>query len=362
MNIKRRDFISSLTGITAASTLSFGKWNDEQDKLFHTATQINKNPDLIIPKGIQKGDNIAITAPASPTSLWEINNSVNFIKSLGCKPIIGPTAYKWDTQNRYFSAPETVRADEFMNFIRNPEINAIICARGGYGVMRILDLLDYDAIKQNPKIILGYSDITALLLAIKRLSSLTTYHGPLANSGFSQLTSNSFKKVLISDPNKLIPPLKRTEYVWSQAETVVTGNVKGTLTGGNLSMITSTLGTPYEIDTENSILFIEEVFEEPYKIDRMLTQLQLAGKIQKCSGFIFGKFNNLNNQKPFFPGLQYSVRQIIDQLIKPMNKPTLLNFPIGHGGDILTMPIGIKVEMSAKEKKLIFLESTVTNL
>ena len=363
MKIRRRDILSGIAGLSITGSMLKADWHDKQERVFLKGVKSEFKTSLIIPKAIQKGDKIAITAPASPTTLWELNSSIKFIKSLGCKPIIGATAQNWETRDRYFSASEKLRSEEFMKFIQDPDITAIICARGGYGVMRILDLLDFDLIKQNPKIIMGYSDITALLIAINRVTGLTTYHGPLANSTFGSVTANSFIKVLVDqNTTSVVKRLNKNEYAWTLAETLIPGTAKGKLTGGNLSMICSTLGTPYEIITDDSILFIEEVFEEPYKIDRMLTQLSLAGKLQKCKGFIFGKFQNLNERKPFFPGLQFSVRQIIDQLILPLNKPTLINFPIGHGGEIITLPIGVSAVLSANEKKLTFLESTVTKL
>ena len=360
--INRRKFISYTIGSAIASSALKASVLDYQDNVF---LELKKNENeikpLILPKAIKPGDTIGITAPASPTGMWEIRYSLKFIRRIGCKVKIGKTVTNWKTSDRYFSASNEERAAEFMEFIESDEIDAILSARGGYGVMRILPLLDYDVISKHPKPVIGFSDITALLHAIYKNSRIVSFHGPVASLSFSPVTERAFKKVLFSQPKPNIPlEYKPVTLSYNTASTVNPGTARGKLTGGNLSMISATLGTPYEIDTSDSILFIEEVYEEPYKIDRMLTQLKLAGKFDDCRGIILGKFNYLDKNKPFYPGLQFSVRQIINQIIKPMNKPTILNYPIGHGGDILTLPIGVYSELNADDKKLTILEQPVS--
>ena len=360
--INRREFI----GYTAAMALAGGTLKatvlDYQDNVFIDLKKNNTEiQPLILPKAIKPGDTIGITAPASPTGMWEIRNSLKFIKRLGCKYKIGKTVTNWKTSDRYFSANDEERAAEFMEFILSDKIDAILSARGGYGVMRILPLLDYDEISRHPKPIIGFSDITALLQAIYKKSRIVCFHGPVASLSFSTVTEKAFKKVLFPQKKQDIPTeWEPVQLNYNSASTINSGMASGKLIGGNLSMISATLGTPYEIDTQGSILFIEEVFEEPYKIDRMLTQLKLAGKFDDCNGIILGKFNYLDINKPFYPGLQFSVRQIINQIIKPLNKPTILNYPIGHGGDIITLPIGVYSELNANERKLTILEQPVS--
>lgn len=318
-------------------------------------------PSLILPPVIKQGDTIGITAPASATSLWEIRNALSFIKKLGCKAKLGATITNWKTSNRYFSDNDEVRAAEFMEFIESDEINAILCARGGYGSMRILDLLDYDKIRNNPKAIIGFSDLTALLIAINQLSQLVTYHGPVAVLSFNSFTQTHFEKILYRrEKSKLEIPYQPIDLIYKQATTINEGKAKGIIKGGNLSMICSTLGTKYEVNTRDSLLFLEEVFEEPYKIDRMLTQLALAGKFDDCNGIILGTFKNMDTNKPFYPGLQFSVRQIINQVIKPYNKPVLSNFPVGHGEFIMTLPLGIRAELDTVNKSLKLLEIPIS--
>jgi muramoyltetrapeptide carboxypeptidase len=360
--LNRRKFIAYSAAFTMAAGNLKSSVLDYQDDVFIDVVKQKK--DLvphILPKAIKPGDTIGITAPASPTGMWEIRNSLKFINRIGCKYKIGKTVTDWKTSDRYFSAGDKQRAAEFMDFIKSDKIDAILTARGGYGVMRILPLLDYEAIRQHPKPIIGFSDITALLHAVYDKAGVISFHGPVAALSFNSMTERAFKKVLFRRDNKNeVPEYTPVTLKYDAADTVNPGIATGKLTGGNLSMISATLGTPYEIDTKDSLFFIEEVFEEPYKIDRMLTQLVLAGKFDDVKGIILGKFNNLDSHKPFYPGLQFSVRQIINQIIKPLNKPTILNYPIGHGSGIITLPIGIFAELNADKKELIILEQPVS--
>jgi muramoyltetrapeptide carboxypeptidase len=360
--INRRKFISYTAGMAMATGTLKANVLDYQDDIFIETKKNNFDlVPLILPKAIKAGDTIGITAPASPTGMWEIRNSLKFIKRIGCKYKIGKTVTNWKTSDRYLSASDGQRATEFMEFIENDDIDAILTARGGYGVMRILPMLDFDVIRKHPKPIIGFSDITALLHAVYQKSRIVSFHGPVAALSFNSLTERSFRKLLFTRKGEDIPiDYKPVKFQYTAATTVNPGIASGKLTGGNLSIISATLGTPYEIDTKDSILFIEEVYEEPYKIDRMLTQLHLAGKFDECNGIILGRFNNLDTNKPFYPGLQFSVRQIINQIIKPLNKPTVLNFPIGHGGNIITLPIGVYSEFDASKKQISILEQSVS--
>lgn len=357
--IDRRNFIKVIsTFAVASSSLKSSIIDDVKTEKAESNLSYSS---LILPPALKQGDTIGITAPASATSLWEIRNALSFIKKLGCKVKLGATVTNWKTSNRYFSDKDEVRAAEFMEFVENEEINAILCARGGYGSMRILDSLDYDKIRKNPKAIVGFSDLTALLIAINQLSQLVTYHGPVAVLSFNLFTQTHFEKILYRrEKTDSELPFKPIELVYKQATTINEGKVTGVIKGGNLSMICSTLGTPYEINAKDSLLFLEEVFEEPYKIDRMLTQLSLAGKLNDCNGIILGSFKNMDTNKPFYPGLQFSVRQIINQKIKPFDKPILSNFPIGHGEFILTLPLGIRAELDTVSKSLKLLEIPIT--
>jgi muramoyltetrapeptide carboxypeptidase len=240
-----------------------------------------------------------------------------------------------------------------MSYIQNPEVDGIIAARGGYGVMRLLNNIDFDLIRKNPKIIIGFSDITALLNAIYNETGLITFHGPVASVQFSEITRHSFKSELM---NKDI----QSKSTFNELLVINEGKASGKICGGNLTMIVSMLGTKYEIDTRGKILMLEEVSEHAYQIDRMLNQLIIAGKIKEAAAVVFGKFKNLNVRKPFFPNRGYTILEVIKQLIKPTGVPAVIGLPFGHTTDKLTLPIGIKAVIDTEKKSFQISEKGVT--
>lgn len=347
--IDRRKFLFlGAAGLIASNTLK------SKNLLPQTVGVYDSQPNqknIIIPKRLKEGSKVAITAPASPTSMGEIAQGIKTFKSLACEVVVGETISKQKNNHRYFSGTETQRIDELMSFIQDDSIDAIICGRGGYGVMRILDRIDYDVIRNNPKIILGFSDITALLNSIYAKSGVVSYHGPVASSSFNSYTISNIKDVFFTNEN--------LRFKDNNAISLNSGVAEGRLVGGNLQMIVSTLGTPYEIDTTDSILFLEDVGEHPYKIDRMLTQLKLAGKLDTCNGFVFGIFKDLNERKPFYPNYSYTLKEVVEQLIVPFNKPVLMNMPIGHIENKLTLPIGINAVINSESKYIELIENPV---
>jgi muramoyltetrapeptide carboxypeptidase len=354
----RRKFLSvaglSALGVGLLKAQTKGKDFVMPTKLPELNYPINDFSSRILPAGLKAGSTVAITAPASPTSMYEIRNGKSYFQSLGCKVIVGETISNQKNENRYLSAPDKVRADEFMSFIRNKQVDAIICGRGGYGSMRILPYLDFNEIAANPKIIIGFSDITALLNAIYRKTGLVTFHGPVATTNFEDFKSNNLKHVLFNNANSGLYQINS-----NQAITINEGIGSGQLVGGNLTILSSMLGTEYEIETSGKILFIEEVSEHAYQIDRMITQLLLANKIQSASAVIFGNFQNLNIRRPFFPNRGYTILEVIQQLVKPTMIPCMVGFPFGHISSKFTLPIGIAAELDTQKKSLKFTEKTV---
>jgi len=361
MNSTRRKFLSlaaagSLLGanllksaVSEPSVLVLSSPEDSAAPAASISKVENNKP--ILPKSLRSGSKIAIIAPASPTSVGEITNCVKVFKKLGCTVEIGKTITKRDSNYKYLSASDEERAKEFMEYITRQDIDCIISGRGGYGVMRILPLLDFTAIKENPKIIMGFSDITALINTIYQKSNIVTFHGPVASSGWGQNSVESMKSILFAK-EKFVPIKNK----FPKIDIITEGLATGKLVGGNLSMVAGTLGTPYEIDTKNSILILEEVSEEPYRIDRLLTQLWLAGKLQQCNAIIFGYFKNLTARRNFWPVISYTVKAIIESRIKSLGIPSVLGLPIGHQENNITLPIGINAELDTKQKSLTILE------
>ncbi|EJO5346126.1 LD-carboxypeptidase [Clostridium botulinum] len=294
-------------------------------------------------KPLNSGDTIGIVSPASPIEKDIILKNIKIFKNLGFNIKLGNHIYdKCD----YLAGEDINRAKDLMDMFTDPSIDMLLCSRGGYGSMRILPYLDFNIIKNNPKIFGGFSDITVLLNCISSKCNFTTFHCPMLSSNFHniytlksflQALMNNFTSYEVSNPN-FIPTLSLTDAV-----------VEGTLVGGNLSLICNTLGTPYEINTVDNILLLEEISEPPYKIDRMLTQLILSGKIESCSGLILGQFSNctMDNYKKNF-----SINEFILDKLSYSSKPTIANLMTGHCEPNITLPIGSKIRLDCKNNLL----------
>lgn len=357
----RREFLSAAAMAAIGATTGARAYMDSQDNVFGKAVDngsghVEKpfNRSLTKPPALKKGDLVAITAPASPTSQWEMRHCLKALKRQGYKLEIGKTITDRKSRDRYLSAPDEMRAEEFMSFARRDDVRCILCGRGGYGVMRILDLLDYNEIIAHPKPIIGFSDITALLLAIYTKTGIVTFHGPVAATNFNSFTTKHLLDIIAAD--RQFEPV-RVDY--STMRILNEGEAAGKLVGGNLSLLVSSLGTPYEIETKDSILFFEDVSEHPYKIDKMLTHLKLAGKFDDANAIAIGYFKGLNSRRPFYPGGSFTIKQVLDQIIKPLNKPTVYGMPIGHVSNKLTLPLGISAALNATKNVFTIAEQAV---
>jgi muramoyltetrapeptide carboxypeptidase len=297
----------------------------------------------IKPLRLNKGDTIGVIAPASPPNKDNLKRSLSFLEELGLKVKMGDHVYD---QYGYLAGKDEDRLADLHKMFLDKEIKAIICAGGGYGTGRIASQIDYSLIKNNPKIFWGYSDITFLHTAIHQQTGLVTFHGPMLASDIGKEDADPLSKQYFS---QLFEPfvLDYPEGV-SNLETLVDGNASGILTGGNLSLLASTIGTPYEIDTKNNLLLIEDINEEPRAVDRMLNQLYMAGKLEDAAGLIIGDFNNCVPQRD--PSLELD--EVLDTYIKKVNKPALKGFNIGHCSPHISVPLGVKAELDATNKKL----------
>jgi muramoyltetrapeptide carboxypeptidase len=307
----------------------------------------------MIAKKIKFGDTIGIIAPSSIENEESIKRGIDFFQKLGFKIKEGKHIYD---KAGYLAGKDEDRAEDFMNMFLDKEVHMILCIRGGYGAMRILPYLDFKLIKSNPKIFMGFSDITVLLNTLKAKSQLITFHSPMLTSNYEdKCTLNSFFNAIMEGDKPYI--IKNPDDI--PVDCRIKGEVSGELVGGNLCLICSTLGTPYEIDTKDKILFIEDIGEEPYKIDRMLTQLNLAGKLKSCKGFIIGQFNNCT---PSNPERSFTLENLIEEKILQFNKPTLINFMSGHLYPKLTLPIGAKIKLDGYNGIIEVMEPVVKGL
>ncbi|WP_370773142.1 LD-carboxypeptidase [Clostridium sp.] len=305
---------------------------------------------MIKPKPLHQGDTVAIISPASPTDKNLIDKCVDSLNTLGLKVVVGESCL---SEHGFLSGTDDIRAKDINCMFADKNIKGIFALRGGYGCARLLNLIDFKLIKKNPKIFVGYSDITALHIAINQKSKLVTYHGPMISTelikGLDEYTASYYKKFIFG--NEKVEEIYNPEGY--NLESINTGISSGQLIGGNLSLICSSLGTKYEINTKNKILFLEEVEEPPYKIDRMLTQLKQSGKLKDVNGIVLGTFTNCiapNTKKSL------SLQDVFNEIILPLNKPTLSNLACGHCLPTLTLPLGSKVLLDANTKKIKILE------
>lgn len=295
------------------------------------------------PNALKKGDTIGIAASASPFNEEEFHRGVKNIEKMGFS-----VYYRKDIFDKksYLAGSDERRVEELAELLTNPDIKAIFFARGGYGLIRLLPFLEKKKLNIQPKIVLGYSDITALLAYLHQRYGLTTFYGPVVAKDLSTPSSEKNLQYLLEAVTQT-KPLK--PFIFDVIEPEGNGEASGPLVGGCLSLVIALLATPFDINFDDKILFLEDVNEKPYSVDRMLTQLALTGKLKKVRGFIFGNFVNGGDATHF--------KEIALDILKDFNGPILFNFPAGHGSLKVTLPLGINVRISSKEKKLKYLEA-----
>ena len=310
---------------------------------------------MICGKKLKFGDTLGLIAPSGAVRTeGAIERAVAETERMGFKVKLGESAGQ---KYGYLSGTDEVRARDINRMFADDEVDAIVCLRGGYGAMRILDQLDYELIAKHPKIFMGFSDITALHIALLEKCGLVTFHGPMAAANWAGKPLDDFSRdsmyraLMNAEPaGELVNP---PEY---PRQTVNPGKAEGQLVGGNLMLIASSLGTPWELDTKDRIIFIEEVGERTYCVDRMLTQLRLAGKFRDCAGVVFGDFADCPIEYPEF-GL--TLEEIIRDVVAPCGQPVFTGLRCGHCSPKLTLPFGVRARLDADQCTLTVLESAV---
>jgi muramoyltetrapeptide carboxypeptidase len=320
------------------------------------------------PKALNPGDTISVVVPAGPIDRKRIERAFERIRQLGFKLKTYGDIFR---RTGYLAGDDATRADELMQAFADPESSAVWCARGGYGVVRLLDRLDFDVIRRNPKVFVGFSDITILHLAIQQRAGLITFHGPNLQDGFGKpdempaATAAALWRALSGKDLNVDhqPPSEDGAYQLDLSNvepldirTIIPGTAQGRITGGNLAVICGLLGTPYEIDTTGRILFLEDVSERVYRIDRYLAQLTLAGKLGSAAGVVFGTFS-YDDDEP--AESQAEVAALIDKYCRPLQIPVLAGFPAGHAQYNLTLPMGALAEIDADRRIVRLLENPV---
>jgi len=310
----------------------------------------------ILPRALKEGDVIGLVTPGSPITKEQLEEAVQKIESLGYK-----TYYKESllSEYGYFAGKDQERADELMHMFTNKEVKGIWCVRGGYGSIRILNLLDFELIEQNPKVFIGYSDITALLTSVYEQTGLVTYHGPMGVSEFNEFSVESLEQVVVDPGKKYKYPYKREAGTEDNSEfdlyTLKRGKAEGELIGGNISVLDSMIGSSFEPDFENRVVYLEEIDEKTYKVDKMLFHLLEATNLKKAAGIVMGVMGNCDQAEA--PTL--SLKQAISDLLEPLDMPISYGFSFGHIKEMVTLPNGIRARFNANRNSLKLLEKTV---
>lgn len=285
-------------------------------------------------KPLAPGARVALIAPAGPLQKdEELPRAQQNARAFGWEPVLGQNA----TQRLgYLAGADRARLDDINRALQDPEIDALWCLRGGYGMMRILDGIDYHALESNPKPIIGYSDITALHAAVQRKCWLVSYHGPTAREPMSEFSRDSFERAVVRQVDSCGTAAK--------ARTIAGGKTEGTLAGGNLAVLASLCGTQYAPDLSDSILILEDINEPVYRIDRMMQQLKLSGMLRGCKGIAFGECVKCPDDAG---GGGRSLDEVLGEIVRELKIPCVLGIPVGHINEQWTIPLGAMAAFDA---------------
>lgn len=344
--MERRNFLKTV----CISNLAAG--------LFAPVNFAQASEKTIKPKRLKPGDMVALISPSGATATrFEVTLVKESMEALGFK--VKFADHLLDRYG-YLGGKDEVRAADLMAQFTDPSVAGVVAIRGGWGCARILPLLDYEVIRKNPKVFIGYSDITALILAIHAKTGLVCFHGPIGLDPWNSFTVDYFRKILMeAEPVTMQNPSEAGDHltqVENRVQTIVAGSTTGILKGGCLSIVSTLLGTEYVPQWKDSILFVEDVDEEIYRIDRMLTHLNLAGVLQQIKGFIFGKCTECNPDEGYG---SLTLEQVLDDHIKPLGVPAWYGSMIGHIPMKFTVPVGVEAKIDAEKGLIQLLEPAV---
>ncbi|MGL4935172.1 MAG: S66 peptidase family protein [Cetobacterium sp.] len=295
-------------------------------------------------KKLKKGDTIGLVSPANSVDLGKLKSAIENLKSIGFKIKLGKNADKsWYS----FAGTDLERAEDINELFKDDEVDGIMCVRGGYGAIRLLNLLDYEMIKNNLKPFIGYSDITSLHMAFSKKCNLKTFHGPMAASNFSgdytKETLNHFLKVMETNDDYYLENISKKLGFYNKLSS------KGELVGGNLAVLVSSLGTEFDYDYFGKILFLEDIGESTYKIDRMLWQLKNFGVFDKVAAVILGDFANCEKSAES----DMSLKEVFDNHFKEFDKPVIFDLESGHCNSMLTLEFGKILEIDGDKRTIL---------
>ncbi len=334
---KRRDFIKKSTASTLAIAMPVG---------FNKNLAYSKKPkEIIRPKRLKKGDVIGLIAPGYSITQEMLENSINAIEAMGMEPYYTKRIFG---NHGYLSNTDDERVKDLMHMFTNTKVKGVFCIRGGYGCTRILDMLNFDIIKYNPKVLLGYSDITALLNAFYKKIGLVGFHGAMGPE-LDSYAYGSVKTMVMNPAEKLtiknydFDEATSTDPVYDRY-VITSGKASGKLVGGNLSLLSAMNGTDYDIDYSNCLVCIEDIGEAPYRIDRMLTQLLSTSSFKRAAGVLFGVCKDCDKEEG---SDSFSLKEVVMDRIGAMGIPAVYGMSFGHITENFTFPIGVEAVLDA---------------
>lgn len=307
------------------------------------------------PPRIRQGDLAAIVSPAgSLVTNGDVQAAVRSLEELGLRARLGSNVgSRWG----YLGGRDSERISDLHDAFLDPEVKVIFPLRGGYGSSRLLPMVDFDLIRRNPKAFVGFSDNTSLIVSMNMFSNMVTFYGPNAHFDWTDYTRDNLRQMIMSNnpAGVLNQPMASNGRLLNTHTTIVPGRATGPLIGGNLSLLVQTLGTEWEVDTRGKILFLEDVNETAYRIDRMLTHLWLARKLQVAAGFAIGRITVHRDRRD-----DLDLMSVIRDRFEPLGKPCYLGVPTGHVPNILTLPLGVEVEIDAARGNIRATEGAVS--
>lgn len=314
---------------------------------------------LVRPPKLGPGSRVGLVAPAGPLlERDDLTRAEELCRALGYVPVLGRNAYR---RHGYLAGTDDDRLADLNQALQDPAIDAVWCIRGGYGAIRLLDRVDYEAITRLPKAVIGFSDITALLNAITRRTGVVTFHAPVARAAMPRFSRDHFERVvgsptaagrlgrLPAPPDVLVPQENRIV-------TLVAGTADGPLAGGNLTLLHCLVGTPYFPELAGAILFLEDVGEDLYNIDRILAHLRLIGALQSLAGVLVGRFTQLDRASR---DGALGFDEVLATYFDPLGIPVAYGFPVGHIEAQWTLPLGVRARLNASAAEVELLEPAV---
>ncbi|WP_133366131.1 S66 peptidase family protein [Qipengyuania sediminis] len=308
------------------------------------------------PPRLAPGDTVAVVAPASAAGREDgLDRAEHWLTGMSLVPRFGPNA---GARYGYLAGTDEQRAADLNAAYADPDVKAVFAVRGGWGAARILPLLDWKTIRANPKLLVGYSDVTALHLAFAARTGFATIHGGNAASGWYRESWESLWRLAFAADTPVLGGAAVEAATGRPARTLAGGTARGRLLGGNLTILSTLMGTPWLPDMEGAVLLLEDINEAEYRVDRMFQQLRLAGVLERLAGVVFGQCTRCASDEPAYAG--FTVEQVLEHYVAPLGIPAIAGFDSGHVANQLSLPHGARVELDADARTLRLLEPIVS--